>query len=114
MQPAEYDIEHRQGQTFDRTYNITIGGSNWNLTGYTANMHIRSTASSTTLVASFSTSDGSIVVGNGTLRLVRSASYWSAIAPKTYVHDIELVAPNGTVSTVWFGKFVLNAEVTRA
>jgi len=114
MQASKYDIDHRQGQTFDRTYNLTIGGTNWNLTGYTANMHIRSTASSSTLVASFSTSDGSIIVGNGTMQLIRSASYWSSREAKTYVHDLELVSPSGVVYTIWFGKFTLAAEVTRA
>jgi hypothetical protein len=113
MQPASYDITHRQGATFDKTYTLTNGGTPWNLTTYTGRMQLRLSPDHPTVAVEFSTTDGTMVLGNGTLQLIQPASVWSALAARTYVHDLELTDSNSKVYPIWAGTWTLDAEVTR-
>ena len=113
MQPANYDITHRQGATYDQIFTLTNGGTPWDLTGYTGKMQLRLSPDNATAAVEFNTTDGSMVLGVGTIRLIRAASVWSALPARTYVHDLELTDGTGKVYPLWQGKWTLDAEITR-
>jgi hypothetical protein len=86
-----------------------------NLTGYTARMQIRETVESTATLHSMTTEDGGITLGGaaGTITLLISATDTAAFTFESGVYDLELVAGDGTVTTVIEGNVCLVSETTR-
>lgn len=110
------------------SYNFTLDqGSDWylnitykdstgapiNLTGYTAAMQIRETASSTTSVLTLSSGSGiTITPLTGVLDLHATATQTAAIAAGKYQYDLEL-NNSGVITRIIQGVVTINAEVTR-
>lgn len=114
MKPSRYTIGARQGSTLRRRFEWTIDSDPVDLTGRTARMNIRPSASSATLIldaSEYITLGGS----EGTINLEVPASVMTMPA-KTYVYDLEIVHPNNgeeEVIALLEGSFVVDAEVTR-
>lgn len=104
--------EINQGDTFQREYIVTSGGSPFNLTGYAVNSQYRET------FADF----GSIVVAltavvtnavAGTLLVSLTSAQTAALTSDIYYHDVQITSPAGVVTTIAEGYVTLNREVTR-
>lgn len=111
-----YNITCDQGATFSRTLTWTDPAKNpRNLTGYTARMHVRTTADATTTLIELTTANSRISLGGtaGTITLTISATDTAALTPGKYVYDLELVSGGGVVDRLIEGNFVVKAEVTR-
>ena len=111
-----YNINCDQGATFSRTITWTDSARTpYNLTGYTARMHVRTTAATTTTLIELTTANSRITLGgaSGTVTLTISATDTAALTPGKYVYDLELVSGGGVVSRIIEGNFVVKAEVTR-
>jgi hypothetical protein len=111
-----YNITCDQGATFSRTLTWTNSAkSPYNITGYTARMHVRSTVAATTTLTTLTTENSRIALGGiaGTVTLTISATDTAQFAPGKYVYDLELVSGGGVVSRIIEGNFVVKAEVTR-
>lgn len=109
--PAKYKIQTRQGDTLDRTFTWEVNSAPVNLTGFTADMQVRSSAESDTVVldaGNFITLGGTL----GTVRVNIPAGTIGDIEPGRYVYDLE-VNNGGTVTTLLAGVFQVGAEVTR-
>ena len=114
MDTGKYNIKARQGSTFNFNFTISTDGTVWNLTGYSAAMQVRSSASSSKKVLSFSSSSGITLGGSaGTVAVTAPAATMAAITANSYVYDFELTYPNGTVVALLEGKFIVSAEVTK-
>mgnify|MGYP000099509514 CR=1 FL=1 len=113
MAAAKYDLTIEQGATF--TLNLvwkSAGGTPNDLTGYSARMQIRASASSPTTIANL-VSPTDIVLGGalGTIVITISAAQ-TAEMTRGGVYDFELV--NGSVVTrLIYGSVSLSKEVTR-
>lgn len=85
-----------------------------NLTGYTARMQVRETASSASIILSLTTENGGITLGGsaGTVTITISATETAALTAGSYVYDLELIS-GSTVYRRIQGDFDVDAEVTR-
>lgn len=112
-----YNITADQGATFSRTLTWTDSARNaYNVTGYTARMHVRANLTSNTTVLELTTENGRISLGGaaGTVTLNVAANTMANISADKYVYDLELVAPStGVVTRLVQGNFVVRGEVTR-
>lgn len=125
MTAGTYHMAVDQGATFRKTVTWKDeSGSAVNLTGYTARMQVRASYSASTTVLSATTANGKIALGGslGTISIVLSATETAALSvasPNDFsdafvgVYDLELVAPNGDVTRLLQGSFIVNPEVTR-
>lgn len=86
----------------------------YNLTGYTARMHLRRDIKAATPVVSLTTENGKISISGstGTITLTLEASETGAIQHDC-VYDLEIVTPAGKPYRVIQGNIRLNPEVTR-
>jgi len=111
-----YDMVVDQGATLSRT--VTWKDSTKtpiDLTGYSARMQARASATSATTVIELTTVNGRIALGGaaGTVTLTVSATDTAALPAGRYVYDLELVSAAGVVNRLIMGNFVVRAEVTR-
>jgi hypothetical protein len=131
-----YNITCQQGSTFDLQMtlqypnpdypancvdpNICPEYINWDLTGYTARMHVRRYVDSAVPVIVLTTENDRIRLGNldpsdGTINLFIRAEDTRDI-PSTNtscVYDLEIISPSNEVDRIIQGAFNLSLEVTR-
>ena len=109
--PGKYKIEARQGQTFDKTFTWRVSDLPVNVTGFTADMQVRSSWDSDDVVLD---AQGFITLGGtlGTVRLNIPAGTIAAITPGRYQYDLEL-ANGATKTTLLAGVFQVSPEITR-
>ena len=118
MSAGIYKIEVEQGATFTLPATWKINSNPVNLTGYTARLQVRTNGTgripSNILILSI-TSDDNITLGgdNGSIEVYLSPTDTAGIAEGRYAYDLELEAPNGHVTRLLKGQFIVNAEVTR-
>lgn len=86
-----------------------------NLTGYTAELQIRSLPSSPDAVLTLNTSNGGITITalTGNLEVHATANQTQNIDEGTYYYDIEISSVSGIVTRLAQGQVVVSPEVTR-
>ena len=86
-----------------------------NLTGYTAELQIRSLPSSPDAVLTLNTSNGGITITalTGNLQVHATANQTRNIDEGTYYYDIEITSVSGIVTRLAQGQVVVSPEVTR-
>jgi predicted MFS family arabinose efflux permease len=109
------DFTIEQGATFNLLLTWKIDTVPVNLTGYTARLAARVDVEDTEVILSLTTSNGGITLGGsaGTISLDQTAAQTTLLPAGTYVYDLELVAPNTTVTRLVQGELLISAEVTR-
>lgn len=85
------------------------------MTGYTARMQIREYTQAPEVLAELTTDNGGIHidVAGAAVLLHMEAAQTSEIAWRTGVYDLEMVAPDGTVTQLASGTILTDDEVTR-
>ena len=103
-----------QGATFNLTPRWKIDGTYVNVTGYTAEMKVKNSPSSVSSIIELSSANGRITVGttNGQFTLALTAAETDALTPGNYVYDLEVTAPNSTVTRLLEGGFTVYEGVT--
>lgn len=86
-----------------------------NLTGWTARMQARRNVGDAVVLFNLTTENGGITLGGtaGTIELVITSTETATFAWKNAVWDLELVAPDGTVTRFVEGAVAVSPEVTR-
>jgi len=108
-----------QGATFNRTITWKdSANAAYDLTGYTARMHVRTAIDAANTIITLTTSNSRITLGSnaatkGQITLNISAADTANLTPAIYVYDLELVSGGGVVDRLIEGNFVVKAEVTR-
>ena len=112
--PAQVDLCLPQGQTWDTTFIWSADGTEVNLDGYVARMMFRTSEEAASPTISLSTSGGTMSVTTaGQIILNYSAASSSAITAATYLYDMELQSPSGSVRRLVQGRAVVSREITR-
>jgi len=108
-----------QGATFNRTITWKdSANAAYDLSGYTARMHVRTTVDAANTIITLTTANSRITLGSnvatkGQITLNISAADTANLTPAIYVYDLELVSGGGVVDRLIEGNFVVKAEVTR-
>ena len=114
MPAAQYNIIIEQGATWrlSLTWKDSAGAP-IDLTGYTARMQVRQAYGAADALLSLSNGTG-ITLGPsaGVITLTASATQTAAIAARNGVYDLEMVAPDGTVTRLLQGSVTISPEVT--
>jgi len=113
INPGTYNINAYQGATYDLNLTWSIGGTAVNLTGYTAAMQVRESASSTAIVLNLASGSGITLGGTaGTIGIAVNATTMGSATPGNYVYDLELNS-GGSITRLLQGSFNIEAEVTK-
>lgn len=104
-----------QGATFNLLLTWEIDTVPVNLTGYTARLQARVDVEDSEVILSLTTTNGGITLGGsaGTISLDQTATQTTLLPAGTYVYDLELIAPNSTVTRLVQGELLISPEVTR-
>jgi hypothetical protein len=116
MAAATYHLTLEQGVTWDQDVVWKDStGTPRNLSGYTARLQIRPSASSDVTYVSMTTGGGGITItaGTGTINLLLSAAATAALDFNQAVYDLEAESSSGVVTRVLQGRVTLSREVTR-
>lgn len=114
-----YNITCNQGATFSRTITWTDSARDpYNISTYTARMHVRETVNAASTIVELTTANGRITLGanvatQGQVSLLIAANTTANLTPGLYVYDLELVSSTGIVDRILEGNFKVSAEVTR-
>lgn len=113
MKPGRYNYRIVQGDTFQNVPVWKIASTPVNVTGYSAVMQIRKTATGT-LLLELSSTNGRITVGttDGSFTLYIAPADTSSLPVGDWYYDLQVTAPNGTVTTLLQGGFSVTAQVT--
>ena len=114
--PAVYNMDAPQGQTLNRVLTWKIDGTPVNITGFSARMMVRPTASAASIYLSLtSNTGGGLTLGGalGTITVYATAAQMAAVPAGQHAYDLELVSGSGEVTRLIGGKFNVSAEVTR-
>ena len=114
MTPGRYNMKCYQGSTFTLAPQWKIDGNYVDVTGYTAAMDVKNSATSVSSIIELSSSNGRITVGttNGKFTLNLSAATTTALAAGQYVYDLEVTSPGGVVTRLLEGGFTIYEGVT--
>lgn len=114
MTPGRYNMKVYQGATFNLTPRWKIDGTYVNVTGYSATLTVKNSPSSVTSIIVLSSNNGRISVGgtNGQFTLSLTATETAALVAGNYVYDMEVTAPNATVTRLLEGGFTVYEGVT--
>lgn len=116
-----YNIFCEQGTTFSRSFEIQYPDEidptvfyPYDLTNHAARMQVRRTIESSTVMIALTTENGGIdIVGPQGKVIVMMTDEQTSSLTSSGVYDLEIVAPDETVSRVVQGEFKLSLEVTR-
>ena len=114
MTPGRYNMKVYQGSTFSLAPQWKIDGTYVNVTGYTAAMDVKNSASSATNIVELSSANGRITVGttDGKFTLNLSAATTTSLPAGQYVYDLEVTSPGGVVTRLLEGGFIVYEGVT--
>jgi hypothetical protein len=112
--PGRYNINVYKGTTFSLAPVWKIGGNPVDLTGYTADMQVRA-STDTGIVTELSTANGRAVIVTylGQTTLTLTATQTAALTSGTYIYDLNLTAPDSTVTKILSGNFTVLDSVTQ-
>lgn len=113
INPGKYNIVAYQGSTYDANFTWAIGGTAVDLTGYTASMQVRASATADEAILDIDSS-AEITLGGtaGSININIPASTMGSAIPGHYVYDLELDS-GSTVIKLLEGSFQIKPEVTR-
>ncbi len=111
---AFYEIEIDQGTDVTIPFELYDAEDKpLDLSGFTARMQIRHSATSPEFIDELSTKNGRLHIYGGTITAKWDNAKTASLKAGRYVYDIEIVSASGEVSRVLEGDFVLRREVTR-
>jgi hypothetical protein len=100
MAQKNYPMNVPQGATFTRTFEVSIDGTPWNLTGYTAAMQVRQSFDSTVAVLTLTSEDGITIDDTGSFTVLITAEQTNDLDAGSYVYDLELVSADDVVTRI--------------
>jgi hypothetical protein len=120
----KYDLLIDQGATYTKTFTWYLPpptpnptklthGDPKDLTGYTGELQIREDLEDALPKITLSSANGGVIISGGAISLRIEASDTAAFNFSNGVYDLELTAPDGTVTRLVEGKVKVSPNVTR-
>lgn len=111
---AYVKIIAKRGDTFSRVFQFTNSdGSEKDLTGYTFRMQVRDSNKSNRILLDFTMTNG-ISVSGGAVTFQKAKSTMEKVIPGCHEYDIEVIKPDNTGKTWFYGPFEYGNDTTRA
>lgn len=113
---GQFDITILQGATFNPviTWKNKSTGVPVDLTGYSARLQVRKSASDSNKLLDLTSGDGITLGGSaGTITILVSATDTAALPAGAYKYDLELESGAGVVRRLLEGSATISAEVSR-
>lgn len=110
------NLEIVQGSTFKHVLELRdVNGALKDLTGHTAVMQLRPVADSPVLIIELNTTNARLVMGgvDGTITMNLTAVETANLTFDTAVYDLEMTAPDTTVTRIIGGKVILITNITK-
>jgi len=110
----DFSVERNTHFSFSVVWKDSTGAI-VNLTGYTAELQIRSSATSSTVVQSLTTANGKLVItgAQGKVTISMTPAETQALTLRRYVYDLRVVSGTGTATRLIEGSIQVSPEVTR-
>ena len=111
-----HDLTLDQGSTFGIPFEFYDAGNRpINFSGFTARMQVRRTPTSEIVIDELTSTDKDprITFASNVMTLTWTKDETERIKPGRYFYDVEITAPNGSVSRLLEGAFIIRREVTR-
>lgn len=113
IRPALYNITAYQGATYDEGFIATIDGQPVSWNGYTGRMQIREFQNkNSNLIWGMTNTTGLTLTAQGLVQPTITATNMASLPAGVWYYDIELIAPNGTITRFLMGKFEIKPEVS--
>lgn len=109
-------LEIPQGTTWTQVLQwLDPTGNPYDVTGYSAELQMRSSYSDCYAYLTLSTAASTILVNgpSGIFTLTATPTVTTALSPNTYVYDLKVTSPGGTVTRLIEGHICVSAEVTQ-
>lgn len=119
MAAFKSNIRITQGDTLTKNWTYKAGASGAetavDLTGCTARMQIRTSATAATALVTLTTEDGGITLGGaaGTIEVLIGADVTADFTFKQAVYDLEITFANGHKRTLIAGNVYVTPEITQ-
>lgn len=116
MPAAQYTLTIEQGATLAQEFIWKDSDDNpVDLTGYSAEAHVRESHDASSTLLELSTGDSTITLDepNGSITLNATAATTAALSPALAVWDLEVTDAGGTVTRLVEGSVDITPEVTR-
>lgn len=111
MKAARIKLETKQYRTFKKRFRYLIDGAPVNLTGWTAKMQVRASATTSKVILEAATGGAGITLSStGYIDIVKEIG---DAAFGTHEYDIKLIEPDGESVDFADGTFVIEAAITR-
>lgn len=114
MKPARYNIKFYRGTTLNIVMTYLINNVPVDLANYTATMDVRVSPNSVAPMTTLSTANGKLVLNavTGEIEIVLTATQTGELTLGTFQYDLNITSPNGTVTKLIQGAFVVLDPVT--
>lgn len=113
---ARYDFKLNQGTDLTVPFFLTDeSGKALNLSGFSAQMQLRSNSYTGNLIDTLTSENGGLVLDGdaGSLTVIFSHGKTEEYPATALVYDIELVSPSNLITRVVEGRIAVSPEVTR-
>lgn len=114
MKPARYNIKFYRGTTLNIVMTYLINNVPVDLATYSATMDVRPAPNSTTLIDQLTTGNGKLILNGvtGEIEIILTADQTGALPLGQFQYDLNIESPNGTVTKLIQGAFVVLDPVT--
>lgn len=116
MTAALLNLELDKGSTWKHTFKLNQGKSSvpMDLTGYTAKMQIRKSATSPTVLFELSTLNGRLIIEHpGVLKILVTDEDTGDMTFNSAVYDLEITSADGETTRIVQGTITATQQVTR-
>ena len=112
--PVKTNLTVYQGSRYDHRINVTDEDILWDMTSFTAEMHVRTTVATATTLFEADSNDYITVNGpGGYIQITIPASVSAAWTWTKGVYDLEITSPAGYTWRLIEGSIKVKPEVTR-
>lgn len=109
----EVNLTFYQGSRFRHSLQVSEAGTPVDLDDYTARMQIRPTTESATVLATFTSENGMLILSGSVVTIAVPSSETEGYEWETGVYDLEIVSPSNDAIRVMQGWAKCKPQVTR-
>lgn len=112
MQPGNYNLVVKQGDTFIWNFRVETNGVGWNLSDYSAKMQVRESQFATSAMIDATELNYITMTENGHVNVTVPSSVMADIPSGRFLYEFELISSGNEDGTLLEGNFIVEAQVS--